>query len=250
MTGQFAGQVALVTGAGGGMGRAIALAFAAEGARVAVCDLKPAVDETAGLIGDLGSEAIAARVDVSDAAAVDAFVDNVVAHWGRLDAACNSAGIYLERSDLPWGDAEVVDRSLSVNCQGVLHAMVAQLRHMTAAGRGAIVNIASVASFSGKWGAGYTASKHAVVGLTRSAAIHYAAQGIRINCVCPGLIETELTRPYFVDDSARAALAARHPMNRIGLVEEVAQPVLFLLSEKASFITGHALMVDGGVCAA
>ena len=246
----LAGKIAFVTGGGSGIGRATALAFAAEGARVAVADLNAdSAAETAALIAAAGGEARQGALDVTDGAAVDAFVDALVADWGGLDCAFNNAGVALEGMETPWGDLAAYDRSIAVNQRGLLLCMTAELRHMERAGRGAIVNTASIAGMSGAGGAGYCGSKHAVVGLTRSAALRYAAQGIRINAVCPGAIRTPMVEAVAQEEEAARFIAAMHPMNRIGEAQEVADAVVFLCSDKASFITGHALAVDGGYLA-
>jgi NAD(P)-dependent dehydrogenase (short-subunit alcohol dehydrogenase family) len=246
----LAGKIAFVTGGGSGIGRATALAFAAEGARVAVGDLNAdSAAETAALIVSAGGEARHGALDVTDGAAVDAFVDALVADWGGIDCAFNNAGVALEGMETPWGDLAAYDRSIAVNQRGLLLCMAAELRHMERAGRGAIVNTASIAGMSGAGGAGYCGSKHAVVGLTRSAALRYAAQGIRINAVCPGAIRTPMVEAVAQEEEAARFIAAMHPMNRIGEAQEVADAVVFLCSDKASFITGHPLAVDGGYLA-
>lgn len=246
----LAGKTAFVTGGGSGIGRATALAFAAEGAKVAIADLNAdSAAETAALIAAAGGEACSGALDVTDGAAVDAFVDALVADWGALDCAFNNAGVALEGVETPWGDLAAYDASIAVNQRGLLLCMAAELRHMEKAGRGAIVNTASIAGMSGAGGAGYCGSKHAVVGLTRSAAMRYAAQGIRINAVCPGAIRTPMVEAVAQEEAAAQFIAAMHPMNRIGEAREVADAVVFLCSDKASFITGHPLAVDGGYLA-
>jgi len=246
----LAGKTAFVTGGGSGIGRATALAFAAEGAKVAVADLNAeTAAETAALIAAAGGMARHGALDVTDGAAVDAFVDALVADWGGLDCAFNNAGVALEGMETPWGDLAAYDRSIAINQRGLLLCMTAELRHMERAGRGAIVNTASIAGMSGAGGAGYCGSKHAVIGLTRSAALRYAAQGIRINAVCPGAIRTPMVEAVAQEEEAARFIAAMHPMNRIGEAQEVADAVVFLCSDKASFITGHPLAVDGGYLA-
>lgn len=231
-----------------GIGAATALAFAREGARVAVADRDDPASVVAA-ITSAGGEAYGVLLDVTDEAAVNAAVDDLVARWGRIDIGFNNAGVSVQRMGSEWGDTEPYDREVAINQRGILLSMRAELRHMASQGSGAIVNTASVAGLTGIAGAGYTASKHAVIGLTRSAALAYAERGIRVNCVCPGAIETPMTQVDAQGEEARRFMAAMHPMNRLGLAEEVAKAVVFLASDMASFITGHPLAVDGGFLA-
>ena len=243
-------RVAFVTGGGSGIGRAAALAFVRQGARVAVADRDgEAAHLVASELEAAGGEAIAITIDVTDAEAVNLAVDRLVGEWGRLDCAFNNAGIALEDTTTAWGERTVYDRVVAVNQHGVLNCMTAELRHMAAAGTGAIVNTASIAGEAGTITAAYCASKHAVVGLTRSAALQYAARGIRINAVCPGAIETPLVAETMKDPESARIISSMHPMNRMGKAREVADAVVFLCSDWASFITGHALAVDGGYLA-
>jgi NAD(P)-dependent dehydrogenase (short-subunit alcohol dehydrogenase family) len=242
------GRIAFVTGGAGGIGAATAIAFAEEGAKVAVADLKGA-EETVATIVAAGGEAYAITLDVTDQAAVTAAVDGVVERWGRLDIAFNNAGVSLEDMTTPWESVDIYDKVVAVNQRGVMLCMAAELRHMAAAKSGAIVNTASVAGLTGLAGAGYCGSKHAVVGLTRSAAMRYANEGIRVNCVCPGAIETPMTQGDSLDPQSKAFMAQMHPMNRMGQAREIADGVVFLVSDKASFITGHPLPIDGGYVA-
>ncbi|MDX2274581.1 MAG: SDR family oxidoreductase [Hyphomonadaceae bacterium] len=246
----FEGQVAFVTGAGGGIGRATAISFAREGAQVALCDLKPElVQETLNIIESEGGKAVGEAFNIADDAKVEAFVDSIVARFGRLDAALNNAGISLEDLGTPWGETDIFDKTMNINARSVMICMRAELKHMAKAGRGAIVNTASVAGMSGLSGPGYCGSKHAVVGLTRSAAMAYAAQGVRVNCVCPGAIRTPMTAALESNPQGAAFIAQMHPMGRMGEAQEIADAVIFLCSSKASFITGHPLAVDGGFLA-
>ena len=149
----------------------------------------------------------------------------------------------------PWESVDIYEKVVAVNQRGVMLCMAAELRHMARARSGAIVNTASVAGLTGLAGAGYCSSKHAVVGLTRSAAMHYAAEGIRVNCVCPGAVSTPMTEGDDISAESKAFMAQMHPMNRMGRAEEIADGVVFLVSDKASFITGHPLAIDGGYVA-
>ncbi|MGC6328210.1 SDR family oxidoreductase [Rhizorhabdus sp. FW153] len=248
MAGLLENRIAFVTGGAGGIGAATAIAFAAEGAKVAVADLKDP-SETVATIVAAGGKAYSIALDVTDQAAVEAAVDGVVAKWGRLDIAFNNAGVSLEDYTTPWESVDLYDKVVAVNQRGVMLCMAAELRHMAKQGSGSIVNTASVAGMVGLAGAGYCGSKHAVVGLTRSAAMRYAAEGIRVNCVCPGAISTPMTEAEGLSDQSRAFMAQMHPMNRMGRAEEIADAVVFLASDKASFITGHPLAVDGGYLA-
>jgi len=248
MAGLLENRIAFVTGGAGGIGAATAIAFAAEGAKVAVADLKDPTETVATIVA-AGGEAYSIALDVTDQAAVEAAVDGVVAKWGRLDIAFNNAGVSLEDYTTPWESVELYDKVVAVNQRGVMLCMAAELRHMAKQGSGSIVNTASVAGMVGLAGAGYCGSKHAVVGLTRSAAMRYAAEGIRVNCVCPGAISTPMTEAEGLSDQSRAFMAQMHPMNRMGRAEEIADAVVFLASDKSSFITGHPLAVDGGYLA-
>ncbi|MEM9704582.1 MAG: SDR family oxidoreductase [Pseudomonadota bacterium] len=243
-------RVAFVTGGGSGIGKATALAFAADGAFVLVTDRDgDAAMKVATEISGAGGEAAAADLDVTDDAAVQACIRQLAEKQGRLDYAVNNAGVSLEDLDTPWGEIDLFDKTFSVNGRAVLICMRTELELMEKQGEGAIVNTASIAGLTGIGGAGYCAAKHAVVGLTRSAALAYATKGVRINAVCPGAIETPMVAEARKDPATAALLDQMHPMGRSGAAEEVAQSILFLCSPGASFITGQALPVDGGFMA-
>jgi NAD(P)-dependent dehydrogenase (short-subunit alcohol dehydrogenase family) len=249
MTGQFAGKVALVTGAGGGIGRATALAFAREGARVVVADLPgTAGAETVALIGEAGGEASFIPVDVADEASVAMLVKESVSAFGALDVAFNNAGINLEADG--WEDADAFDRTVAVNLTGVAACIRHEAREMKRAGRGgAIVNTASINGIVGSPQAGYVGSKHGVIGLTRSAALAFARDRIRVNAVCPGVVETAMTRKFDTNPEIRGMIEGMTPLGRFAQPEEIASAVLWLCSDGASFVTGHPLVVDGGATA-
>lgn len=249
---QFEGKVALVTGGGGGIGRGAALAFARAGARVLVADIAAdAGEETAVLVRAAGGEASFIRTDVTRADQVQAMVGQAVATYGRLDCAFNNAGIEEEHMRLADCSEATFDRIMGINVKGVWLCLKYQLAYMLQQGGGAIVNTASVAGLVGAPKmAAYSASKHAVLGLTKSAAIEYARKGIRVNAVCPGVIRTAMyERAVMADPQIGAAAAQMHPLGRLGEVDEVAAVVLWLCSDAASFVTGHAHTVDGGLTA-
>ncbi|PAU59516.1 short chain dehydrogenase [Pseudomonas sp. PIC25] len=248
----FSGQVALVTGGAAGIGRATALAFAAEGLRVVVSDVDAAGGEgTVGLIRSAGGEATFIRCDVTRDAEVKALMDGVVAAYGRLDYAFNNAGIEIEKGKLAEGSEAEFDAIMGVNVKGVWLCMKHEIPLLLAQGGGAIVNTASVAGLGAAPKMSiYAASKHAVIGLTKSAAIEYAKKKVRVNAVCPAVIDTDMFRRAYEADPKKAEFAAAmHPVGRVGKVEEIAAAVLYLCSDGASFTTGHSLAVDGGATA-
>lgn len=247
------GKVALVTGAGSGIGRASALTFAREGAKVVVVDVNAAGgEETVRMIKKAGGESIFVRADVSKSSEVKAMVDRTMEVYGRLDCAHNNAGIPAtlhNTADLPEEDW---DRIININLKGVWLCMKYEIPQMLKLGKGAIVNTASRLGLAAlEKRSGYTASKHGVVGLTRTAALEYAQAGIRVNCVCPGTIVTPLLEDVFRrgGPQVEAALKAEEPIGRLGTPEEVAEVVVWLCSDAASFVTGHPMVVDGGMLA-
>jgi NAD(P)-dependent dehydrogenase (short-subunit alcohol dehydrogenase family) len=248
----YAGKAVLVTGGAGGIGRAAALAFARAGARVAVSDVNAAGgEETIGLITQAGGEAIFVKADVSREAEVEALVAKTVAAFGRLDCAFNNAGIEEESKPLADCDEALFDRIMAVNVKGAWLCMKHEIRQMLKQGGGAIVNTASVAGLVGApLQPVYAASKHAVVGMTRTAAAEYGKAGIRINSVCPGVIRTPMLERALEREPRREKNIVKvHPIGRIGEADEIAGAVLWLGSEAASFVTGHQLAVDGGLTA-
>ena len=251
--GQMAGKVALVTGAGAGIGRASALTLAAAGAAVCAADINAdSAEATAADIREAGGDAIALRCDVSQPEEVAPMVAATVAAFGRLDGAVNNAGIAGHfHLRLHEADDAMFERVLAVNLRGVWHCMKAELTVMLEQGGGAIVNIASVAGLIGApKAAAYTASKHAVIGITKSAAVDYAKSGIRVNAVCPAYTDTAMVRSAVAANPMMAAIMARAiPMGRLGEASEIADAVVWLCSDSSSFVTGHALVLDGGLVA-
>jgi NAD(P)-dependent dehydrogenase (short-subunit alcohol dehydrogenase family) len=246
----FSGKVALVTGAAAGMGLATARAFAEAGAAVALADVrKDLVMAEAQQLVAAGHRAIAVRCDVSDDAQVAAMVDRAVGEFGRLDAAFNNAGVMARIAPTADSTREDWDRVIAINLRGVWSCMKHELRQMVLQGSGAIVNNASVGALTGNPGIGsYIASKHGVVGLTRTAALEYIRRGIRVNAVNPGLIDTQIARDVVGgDEGAYAKIAENVPIGRAGRPEEIAAVVLWLCGPGASYVVGHALTVDGGM---
>jgi NAD(P)-dependent dehydrogenase (short-subunit alcohol dehydrogenase family) len=255
MTAKFTGRVSIVTGGGSGIGRATALAFGAEGSKVVVADIVPEMgQETVRLIKEKGGEATFVKADVSRSEDVAELVSKTVRTYGRLDFAFNNAGIEGALATVADYPEEAWNKVLSINLTGVFLCMKHEIPAMLKAGGGAIVNTASILGLvSFATSAAYTSAKHGVIGLTKTAALEYATQGIRVNAVCPGFIET----PMVMDRGLVAAknkdvydqIANAHPVKRLGKPEEIAQAVLWLCSDQASFVTGIALPVDGAYTA-
>ena len=248
MTGGFEGKIALATGGGSGIGRAASLAFAGAGAKVVAVDVDSEGGErTVGLIKETGGEAIFVHADVSQAAEVEAMVGKAVETYGRLDCAFNNAGVLARNARIADCSEGDWDRVLSINLKGVFLCLKYELRQMGRQGKGAIVNTASIYGIVGL-GSGvsaYIASKHGVVGLTKAAALEYAQDGIRVNAVCPGHVDTPLTEEFMSNKEKSEKMIAKYPLKRIATPEEIAATVVWLCSDAATFVTGHAMAVDG-----
>ncbi|KPI22010.1 3-oxoacyl-(acyl-carrier-protein) reductase [Actinobacteria bacterium OK006] len=245
----FTNQVALVTGAASGMGLATAHAFAEAGAAVVLADVdKDAVEAAAGELTSAGHQAIGVACDVTDESQAAAMADRAVTTFGRLDMAFNNAGIQVPPSDAADETAENFDRVNAVNLRGVWAAQKHELRQMRTQGSGTIVNCSSLGGLVGlPERAAYHASKHGVIGLTKSAAVEYAPKGIRINAVCPGVINTPMVAGMLEGQAeAMAEIMRDQPIGRLGRADEIAAAVLWLCSPGASFVVGVALPVDGG----
>ena len=248
--GSYSGKVAFVTGAASGIGRATALAFAREGASVVVADVsEPSNQETARLIEEQGGQAIAIKCDVTLAEDVKAALDQTIEAFGRLDFAFNNAGIEPKQAaPVAEYDEEEWNRIIDIDLRGVFLCMKHEIPLILKQGRGAIVNTSSGAGIIGiKGSPAYTAAKHGVIGLTKAAALDYAAQNIRVNAVCPGYIDTPMMGRFTGGtDEGRAQVIAEEPVGRMGTPEEIAAAVLWLCSDSSAFVVGHALVIDGG----
>jgi NAD(P)-dependent dehydrogenase (short-subunit alcohol dehydrogenase family) len=245
----FTGPVAPVTGAGSGIGRAAAILFAKHGAKVTVADMTPqAGAAVVAQIEGAGGEAVYINCDVTDHEAIKSMVAQTVARFGRLDCAMNNAGI-THPKDHEWDDA-AFQRTLDVNVTGVMQCIKAEIPEMLKHGGGNIVNTASAAGIVASANPSlpaYTASKHAVIGLTKSVALTYARQNIRVNALCPGVTLTAMVEGVMrLGPEVKQVLESVTPMGRLAQPEEIAEAAIWLCSDKSSFVTGHALVVDGG----
>jgi NAD(P)-dependent dehydrogenase (short-subunit alcohol dehydrogenase family) len=245
----FKGKVALVTGAASGIGRACAIAFAREGAKVVVGDRKVKEgEETVKFIEETGSKGLFVQTDVSQEAQVKNLIEQTLATFGRLDYACNNAGIEQSISQFTEITETTYDQIMGINVKGIWLSMKYEIPALLQNGGGAIVNVSSSTIYRPVSGVPiYIASKHAIIGLTKATALEYAQSGIRINAICPGAVDTELLGRIFPGETRyREIVSQMHAMGRIGQVEEIANGVIWLCSDQASFMTGQPLVIDGG----
>ena len=244
-------KVVLVTGASSGIGRAIAVICAQEGARIVVSDIAPeGGQETVARVREIGGDAVFCIADIGKPEDMQSLVSHAVAHYGRIDVACNNAGItgpHTLTADYP---LEAWLQVININLSGVFYGLKYQIEAMLKTGGGSIINVASILGVVGfEAASAYTAAKHGVVGLTQTAALEYGARGIRINAVGPGFIHTPMTTSLDSDAQATAKVVGAHPIGRLGRAEEVAELVVWLASDRASFVTGAYYPVDGGYLA-
>ena len=251
MNASFAEKVVLITGVTSGIGRATAVAFAEQGANVVISGRREAEGaESVSLIKKAGGQGLFVRGDVSEESEIEALVAKTLERFGRLDFAFNNAGVGGEGRATMTATADIYNRIMDINVRGVFFSMKHQIPVILQSGGGAIINNASVLALRPSANSPiYSASKWAVVGLTKSAALELAPKGVRVNAICPAIIETDLTQQIRSDEQSRAFMLARHPIGRFGRSEEVAAAVLYLCSPAASFITGVALPLDGGFSA-
>ena len=246
----FRDKVVLITGGGSGIGRATSLLFARYGAKVVIGDINPAGKGTVDTIKQDGGDAIFVKTDVSNSEEVINLVALAVRAYGGLHCAFNNAGVLPPMGTLADTEESTFDRTFAVDVKGVFLAMKYEIQQMLAAGGGVIVNNASIAGLIAEQGIStYVAAKHAVIGLSKAAAIEYAGHGIRINAIAPGLVQTPMTKAWFDDPAMHQFFVNNSPIGRFAQPEEIANTVLFLCSDLAAFALGHTLVVDGGYTA-
>jgi NAD(P)-dependent dehydrogenase (short-subunit alcohol dehydrogenase family) len=247
---QFTDKVVLVTGGSSGIGRATSLLFAQHGAKVVIGDTNPAGSETVEMIKRNGGKGLFVPTDVRNAGEVENLIATAVKTYGGLDCAFNNAGVLPPTAPLADLDESSFDHVLSVDLKGVFLCMKHEIRQMLKAGGGAIVNNASIAGMIADPGiSAYVAAKHGVIGLTKAAALEYATQGIRINALAPGLVDTPMTKPWFDDPNLRTHFLTNIPIGRFAKPDEMANMVLFLCSDLASYAVGQTFVIDGGYTA-
>jgi len=249
---ELAGKTAFITGAARGIGQAIARAFAQAGANVVISTARDrtGLAETERMIKEMGGKVTSIMCDVTNAAQVNAAVEATVEHFGRLDCAVNNAAFFPARAELATVDERAAREVMEVDYWGVFHCMRAEIPLMLSQGGGTIVNIASGAGLLGfPQSSSYCAAKHAVVGLTRATALDYAQRRVRINAVCPGMVRTAPVEAFISTEQGRAVVRAMHPIGRVGEPSEIADAVLWLSSERSSFVVGSCVAVDGGFSA-
>jgi NAD(P)-dependent dehydrogenase (short-subunit alcohol dehydrogenase family) len=243
----FAGKIALITGGSNGIGRATSILFARYGAKVVVGDVDRAGQETVEIIKANGGEGLFVQTDVREAKGVENLVATAVKHFGGLHCAFNNAGVLPPTVQLADMDDATFDKVLWVDLKGVFLSMKYEIRHMLQGGGGSIVNNASIAGMIAEPGiSAYVAAKHGVIGLSKAAAVEYANQGIRVNALAPGLVNTVMTKPWFDDPNMSAHFIANTPIGRVSEPAEIAGMVLFLCSDLASFAVGQTFVIDGG----
>ena len=246
---RFAGKVAFVTGAGSGIGRATAIAFAAEGAEVVLADIDTVGnEETTRLVAEHGGRVLSVKCDVTSSSDIQAVIEQTVQEFGRLDVAFNNAGIEQPPAPLVDISEDQWSRLLDIDLRSAFLCMKYEIPAMLEHGGGSIVNTSSGAGVVGIRGqAAYVAAKHGLIGLTKSAALDYAAHGVRVNAICPGIIETPMMDRFSGGTSeGRARVIGQEPVGRMGRPEEIASAVLWLSSDLGAFATGHAMVIDGG----
>lgn len=243
-------KVAIITGGGSGIGQGIALMFAREGAYVVVCGRrKEPLEATVKAIEDAGGEAIYAIVDVSSFSQIQEMVSTTLAKWGQIDILVNNAGIYIAH-DIASMSEEEWDKVMGIDAKGVFLASKAVLPHMLKQEKGKIVNIASIAGLFGfEQSAAYCAAKGAIVNLTREMALDYAPKGIHVNAIAPGVIESDMTKPFLSDEAAKKSFLDRIPVGRIGIPDDIAYAAVYLASEESDYMVGQTIVVDGGMTA-
>lgn len=248
---ELEGKVAFVSGAGGGIGRVVAEVFGREGARLVLTDARPdALAEAAETARATGAQVVAEPGDLTDPVVVERLVGLAGEHFGGLDCAVDGAAFYPPDSELPDLDESLARQVMEVDFWGVFHCLRSQIIAMRARGGGSIVLLSSGAGLLGYPRNGiYCAAKHAVVGIGRAAALDHSAEGIRVNTICPGMIETPPLTAYLDSSGLRPAMTARHPIGRLGAAHEIADAALWLCSDRSSFVTGTAIPVDGGFTA-